>query len=308
MMKENKTMKAIMLKIALALCAMAAAVLPIRANANPGDIFVSDDGAIYRYTPSGVQTVFASSLNLPRGLAFDKAGNLFAAIGGDGTVVKFAPNGTQSTVASNLGFPSGLAFDHVRNLYVSDPLGALYKIAPDGAVSTVFRASDYGTLHTHQFFGVAVDKADNVYLADSVQNAVYQFTPQGQQSIFAPASNLQPLGLTFGGVNLFVATTYEDGDGTNGAAIPGGGKIIKISQITGKKTIIASGLGDLDLRGIAIDAFGNIFVIDHAFGNHGNPCCFNYNPIYSNVLKLSNGVATIFASGLNVPQYVAIQP
>ena len=99
-MKENKHMKTIMLKIALTFGVIAAAaLLPIRANANPGDIYVSDNGAIYRYTPSGVPTVFAFSLNLPRGLAFDNAGNLFAAIAGDGTVVKFAPNGTQSTVA-----------------------------------------------------------------------------------------------------------------------------------------------------------------------------------------------------------------
>jgi hypothetical protein len=158
-----------------------------------------------------------------------------------------------------LGFALGLGFDGLGNLYVSDALGALYKIAPGGAVTTVFRASDYGTLQTHQFFGVAVDKANNVYLADIVQQAVYQFTPKGKQSIFA--SNIQAIGLTFDNkANLFVATSYEDGDGSNGADIPGGGKIIKISP-AGKQTTIASGLGDLDLRGIAVDAVGNVFVI-----------------------------------------------
>jgi DNA-binding beta-propeller fold protein YncE len=293
-----------MLKTVLTLGAIA--LLPTRAMANPGDIYVSDDSAIYQYTPTGAATVFASSLNLPRGLTFDKAGNLFVCIGGDGTVVKFAPNGTQSTVASNLGFPSGLAFDGSGNLYVADAYGALYKIAPSGAVSTVFRADDYGTLQTHQFFGVAIDKANNVYLADIVQQAVYQFTPKGKQSIFA--SNIQAIGLTFDDTgNLVVATSYEDGDGSNGANIPGGGKIIKISP-SGKQTVVASGLGDLDLRGIVMDAFGNIFVADHAFGNHGNPSTFNYNPSYSNVLKVSNGAASIFASGLNVAQFVAIQP
>jgi hypothetical protein len=101
-------MKTTMLKTALTSGVMAAAaMLPIRANADAGDIYVSDNGAIYRYTPSGTQTVFASSLNLPRGLTFDKTGNLFAAIGGDSTVVRFGPNGTQSTVASNLGFAFG---------------------------------------------------------------------------------------------------------------------------------------------------------------------------------------------------------
>ena len=109
-MKGHKDMKTIMLKIALALGAIGAALLPIGANANPGDMYVSDNGAIYQYTPSGVPTVFASSLNFPRGLAFDKAGNLFAAISGNGTIVKFAPNGTQSTVARQFGLCFRVSF------------------------------------------------------------------------------------------------------------------------------------------------------------------------------------------------------
>jgi hypothetical protein len=45
-MKENRLMKIIMLKTALMLGAIAAALLPIRAKAYPGDIYVSDNGAI----------------------------------------------------------------------------------------------------------------------------------------------------------------------------------------------------------------------------------------------------------------------
>ncbi len=144
-MKGHKDMKTIMLKIALALGAIAAALLPIGANANPGDMYVSDNGAIYQYTPSGVPTVFASSLNFPRGLAFDKAGNLFAAISGNGTVVKFAPNGTQSTVTSNLGFAFGLAFDVFKNLYVSDALSALYKISYPGSFGKISQACRFNS-------------------------------------------------------------------------------------------------------------------------------------------------------------------
>jgi hypothetical protein len=45
-MKENRLMKIIMLKTALMLGAIAAALLPIRATADPGDIYVSGNGAI----------------------------------------------------------------------------------------------------------------------------------------------------------------------------------------------------------------------------------------------------------------------
>src|SRR2546430_14077788 len=65
-----------------ALTLVAAALMPIRANANPGDIYVSYDGhahirgTIYDYAPNGTGRVFASRLNGPRGMTFDGAGNL----------------------------------------------------------------------------------------------------------------------------------------------------------------------------------------------------------------------------------------
>src|SRR5207244_7549361 len=113
---------------------MEAALMPILANANPGDIYVSYNGhaairgVIYDYAPNGTGRVFASRLNGPRGMTFDGAGNLFASIGYAGTVVKFAPDGTQSPVASGLGFPEGLGFDSNGNLYVADSGGTLNKI------------------------------------------------------------------------------------------------------------------------------------------------------------------------------------
>src|SRR5215475_4652868 len=310
-------MKTIMLKAALLLGAIA--ILPTHTHANPGDIFVSNICAqIYQFAPDGSVTVFASGLNGPRGLTFDNAGNLYAAIygddgTGDGMVVKFV-NGIQSTVATNLGNPEGIAFDSLGNLYVADVYGALYKIAPNGAVSTLFIVPNYtpGTFQGHQFFGVAVDKKNNVYLTDTVPSngTVWKFTSQGAMSVFA--SNIQAIGLTIrNGNNLFVSTVYEDGDGSNGVDIPGGGKIIQIAP-SGAQTVVAPpvgapGLGDLDLRGIGLDHFGNFYVTDHAFGNHGNPCCFNYRRIYDNVLKVTDGTATIFASIEDPNYYCALE-
>src|SRR2546430_5269067 len=53
-------------------------------------------------------------------------------------------------------------------LFRSDSGGTLNKIAPDGTVSTVFSI-------TGAFFGgVAVDGADNVYVADAAAGVVYK--------------------------------------------------------------------------------------------------------------------------------------
>jgi DNA-binding beta-propeller fold protein YncE len=59
-------------------------------------------------------------LNVPEGLAFDRAGNLYVANGGNGTIEKFTPAGIRSVFASSgLNAPHGLAFDREGNLYVA---------------------------------------------------------------------------------------------------------------------------------------------------------------------------------------------
>src|SRR5207247_7599338 len=73
---------------------------------------------IYKFTPNGVRSTFASGLFEPQGLAFDRAGNLFVAAGG--TVSKFTPTGVHTAFASGLTTPFALAFDSGGNLFVAD--------------------------------------------------------------------------------------------------------------------------------------------------------------------------------------------
>ena len=67
-----------------------------------GNLYAANFGAgIDKFTPGGVRSVFASSgLNGAFGLAFDSAGNLYAANFGDSTIVKFTPGGVGSVFAS----------------------------------------------------------------------------------------------------------------------------------------------------------------------------------------------------------------
>jgi glucose/arabinose dehydrogenase len=287
-----------------ALTLMALALMPIRANANPGDIFVSvnnnadgrgTDGAIYDYTPNGRGRVFVSRLNGPRGITFDGAGNLFASIGRDSSVVKLAPDGTQSPVASGLGFPEGLGFDSSGNLYVADSGGALNKIAPDGTVSPVFYITGAS------FFGVAVDGADNVYVADAAAGIVYKFT--GTLSTFASVPGATGLAFDSAG-NLFVSTQCESFPFGNCSDPTIGGRIVKITP-SGIQTTFVSGLGDGDLRGLAFDAFGSLFVADLA------PAPNKSQPI-GNVFKITpTGFVSVFTRALNSAQsaeFVTVEP
>lgn len=100
--------------------------------------------------------MFASSgLYNPEGLAFDSAGNLYAANSITDTVEKFTPGGTGSTFAgSGLNFPVGLAFDSAGNLYVANSVGDNIEIfSSTTGVGSVF----FGGLSEPTFLAITND-------------------------------------------------------------------------------------------------------------------------------------------------------
>jgi sugar lactone lactonase YvrE len=68
-------------------------------------------GDIFTYTSGGTRSTFASfpAVNQPQGLVFDNSGNLYAA--DSSNIYKFSPNGTRSTFASGLSGPEFLAYE-----------------------------------------------------------------------------------------------------------------------------------------------------------------------------------------------------
>ena len=163
-----------------------------------GNLFVADagSGAVYKFTPTGVRTTFASGLNsAPTALAFDRAGNLFVAEGDigitlGGTVYKFTPAGVRTTFASGLFYPFALAFDSRGNLFVADggfafdliSGAAVYKFTPSGLRSTVVSENDQVRVIP---VSLAIDSADNLFVVDGVSGSILKFTPSGMRTTFA---------------------------------------------------------------------------------------------------------------------------
>ena len=160
---------------------------------------------IFKFTPDGERIVFGSVPSQGWGLAFDSAGNLYAADGGAQTIYKFAPNGTRTVFVGPSAFaggesPVGLAFDNSGNLFVSietftDPgADSVVYFSPIG-VKSIFATG----LTTPR--GLAFDSSGNLFVAEA--NAI----PDGDILWFPPGGGLptvfasgfgRPEFLTFG--------------------------------------------------------------------------------------------------------------
>ena len=129
----------------------------------------------------------------PRGLAFDPLGNLYITDSGDHVVRKIDTNGNISTFAGTSGSgtyggdggpatsaqlngPRAITFDSAGNAFIADTLNnRIRKVDTNGIITTVAGdgtggfAGDGGTATGAQLsspFGVLVDAAGNLYIAD----------------------------------------------------------------------------------------------------------------------------------------------
>ena len=242
-------------------------------------LYASNAGAstIEKFTSDGTRSTFATeaAFSSPEGLAFDSAGKLYTANSGANTVTKFTTGGVGSVFGSTgLTSPHGVAFDRAGNLYVANSSGqSIEKYTPGGAAS-VFVPPGSG-LSTP--IGLAFDRNDFLYEADLGDNRIWKFTLGGVGSIFASGGLLnKPTGLAFDSAgNLYVGNL---GDFT----------ILKFT-IGGVGSVFAS-TGGLSPVGLAFDDAGMLFAVF----NNGLIQKFN-----------SLGVGTVFATGLNNPQYLA---
>jgi sugar lactone lactonase YvrE len=162
---------------------------------------------IFKFTPSGERIIFGSIPGQGWGLAFDSAGNLYAADGGDQTIYKFAPNGARTVFVGPSAFapgesPVGLAFDNSGNLFVSietftDPgADSIVYFSPTG-VKSLFASG----LTTPR--GLAFDSLGNLFVAEVgvpeefPSGDILEFPTAGGQILFASGS-FRPQFLTFG--------------------------------------------------------------------------------------------------------------
>ena len=209
-------------------------------------------------------------LDAPYGLAADAAGNLYIADYGNGRVRRVATDGTIRTVAGGgaseasagsdsatavrLMGPRNLALDSAGDLYISDFRDhRIYRLSPDGRIEWIAGTGTPGmagnggpALYAQLSYpaGLALDRAGNLYIADSGNRRVRRLAAGVLSTLNVPVTLELPTGLAFDAAgNLYIADR---------------GRIVKLSLSGSASTL------PLAARDLVVDQAGNLYVASGA--------------------------------------------
>jgi sugar lactone lactonase YvrE len=196
----------------------------------------------------------SAQLNQPYGVAVDGSGNLYIADTGNQRIRKVAADsGTITTVAGNgnpglggdgglatsaqLYNPSGVAVDASGNLYIADTSNhRVRKVAADsGTITTVAGSGGQGlggdggaatSAQLNQPYGVAVDGAGGVIVADRGNQRIRRLTPQstitvtsspvGRSVTVDGTSVITPQALTWDAGSTHTLSAFDPQGGSTG--------------------------------------------------------------------------------------------
>jgi hypothetical protein len=217
-----------------------------------GNIYVTYSGrrgqktpvSIYRVTPKGAVTPFATDIMNATGLAFNRAGDLFVSSRADGSVYRINPAGTAELFCEGMGVATGMAFGRDGSLYVGDRSGSIFKISPNKEIF-VFTTLEPSIAAYHLAFGLD----DHLYVTGpttSSYDSIYRVAPNGTVDRFFTGLG-RPQGMAFDiEGQLYIVASWRGRSG-----------ILRFRD--GKPELIVSGMG---LVGLAFDFEENIMAVD----------------------------------------------
>jgi len=193
------------------------------------------DGNIYvldLYSTGGLVKVFdyqgkyrmkmaplQSDESQPVDVAVDGDGNVFVADLGLRTVFRYGSRKQAEKIQPQEDFhPRSVAVDSQDNLLVLS-FDRVYKFSPDGKISSFGESGDgdgqFGAAGSEFYTGpsgISVDKDDNIYVADTLNNRIQKFSPEGKFIKAFPLGDTEsPLDVVAGPEgNIYAVTSSGD--------------------------------------------------------------------------------------------------
>ncbi len=127
---------------------------------------------VYKITPTGAVSVFASGLNTPNGLAFDSNENLFVVNSAPaGEIKKFDINGNLLEIFMVGSSPSGIIKDRNSDdmIFTRGLNNSLHRLSPDGTVTDIFQGAPLNFP-----IGLAYDDSGNLYVGNFAGREIYK--------------------------------------------------------------------------------------------------------------------------------------
>ena len=249
-------------------------------------------------------SALSANLGNPQGLSMDKSLNLYIAdtrdqririVSATGTINTFAGTGhhgfagdTGQAVDAELSNPNGVYVGSAGNVFISDTGNQrVREVAPSGVINTILgggNGGDGGAPTAAQFAnpnGVAVDSADNYFIADTTNNTVREVSGgtitniagnglSGYSGDGGPATSAElngPIGVALdSSSNVYIADTsnhvVREVSAGNIKTFAGDGSACSPSTGTCGDGGAATSAQLSTPTAIAVDASGNIFIAD----------------------------------------------
>lgn len=202
--------------------------------------------SVYKVTPKGAVTPFATDIMNATGLAFSITGDLFVSSRFDGSVYTVDASGNVHPYLEGMGIATGIAFDRAGNLYVGDRSGSIFKIN-SGKEIFVFATLEPSIAAYHLAFGLD----DHLYVTGpttSSFDSIYRISPNGQvDRFFTGLGRPQGIAVDIEGA-LYAVASYRGRRG-----------IFRFRGSGSRPEPIVAGI---NLVGLAFDYSDNLLVVD----------------------------------------------